>query len=283
MQANYVPCPHCRNQLIDDGRFAGQVVQCPTCQQQFQMPGRASTVTPAVAAPTQNPFAFGNSPASPATRFIAPRPKPSILPWVIVGVAILVVGGIGVWAFNKNGVPAQSKEQSISQADATKSLPTLIKKMKDIDPAVRRSAIREIANLGPKAAPAVTPLTECLLDVLTRDDAAVALGRIGPAAKSAAPALFGILDEDSNQRKNLQLLLDKIDPKRGTKYREMQKIRGQLPILESKLRLLDDKFKLKNQLGEGGEMLPMLEESIQAITNKKTEIADLTLEILKDN
>jgi hypothetical protein len=37
MQINYVSCPHCRNQLINDGQYAGQTVQCPACQGQFQM------------------------------------------------------------------------------------------------------------------------------------------------------------------------------------------------------------------------------------------------------
>ncbi len=98
MQATNVPCPHCRNQLLDDGRFAGQVVQCPTCQQQFQMPFQATPVMTNVAAPVQDPFAFSAKPTTSASSYIAPRPKPSILPWVIVVVAFLLLVG-GVFAY----------------------------------------------------------------------------------------------------------------------------------------------------------------------------------------
>lgn len=33
-----VNCPFCNYEMIDDGQFAGLVVSCPACTQQFQMP-----------------------------------------------------------------------------------------------------------------------------------------------------------------------------------------------------------------------------------------------------
>ena len=33
-----VACPHCRMSVVNDGRLAGQIVNCPGCQGQFQMP-----------------------------------------------------------------------------------------------------------------------------------------------------------------------------------------------------------------------------------------------------
>ena len=49
-----VACPHCDGKIRNDGTYAGQVVSCPFCGQQLQMPALAGSapVAPAVAAQT---------------------------------------------------------------------------------------------------------------------------------------------------------------------------------------------------------------------------------------
>lgn len=65
MSAN-ISCPHCRGILGFDPALAGQVVSCPYCQNQFQMP-RAAPPAPRAAAPQSvNPF---ESPAAPEFNF----------------------------------------------------------------------------------------------------------------------------------------------------------------------------------------------------------------------
>jgi HEAT repeat protein len=55
-----------------------------------------------------------------------------------------------------------------------------------------------LAELGPAAAPAVEPLTTALADddPGIRMQAALALGQIGPEAKTAVPALIGVLENE---------------------------------------------------------------------------------------
>ncbi len=42
-------CPACRQPMLSDPSFAGQVVACPHCTRQFVMPGSAVTVVPPIA------------------------------------------------------------------------------------------------------------------------------------------------------------------------------------------------------------------------------------------
>jgi TolB-like protein/thioredoxin-like negative regulator of GroEL len=62
----------------------------------------------------------------------------------------------------------------------------------------RRLAVRALGRFGPAAADAVPALIEALGDEKTwmRNDAAIALGKIGPAAEAAIPALTAIQDDD---------------------------------------------------------------------------------------
>jgi TolB-like protein/class 3 adenylate cyclase/thioredoxin-like negative regulator of GroEL len=64
----------------------------------------------------------------------------------------------------------------------------------------RRSAARDLGRLGPAAAAAVPALIEALDDDLpiVRNDALISLGKIGPAAKAAIPILTAMLDEGSD-------------------------------------------------------------------------------------
>jgi HEAT repeat protein len=61
----------------------------------------------------------------------------------------------------------------------------------------RRLAVRALGRFGPAAANAVPALIEALGDEKTwmRNDAAIALGKIGPSAEAAIPALTAIQDD----------------------------------------------------------------------------------------
>lgn len=65
MSQNCVVCPHCRGQMFDDGRLAGQVVCCPHCRNQVQMP-----YTPFMQSPIINTF---EPSASRSYRTYAPK------------------------------------------------------------------------------------------------------------------------------------------------------------------------------------------------------------------
>jgi HEAT repeat protein len=80
----------------------------------------------------------------------------------------------------------------------------LTAKLKSGDNEVRRTAAKELGELGAGAAPAVPALTRALADrdTYVRRFAAESLGAIGPEAQSAAPALGKALNDS---RKEVQL------------------------------------------------------------------------------
>ncbi|HTU26269.1 MAG TPA: HEAT repeat domain-containing protein [Pirellulales bacterium] len=82
-----------------------------------------------------------------------------------------------------------------------KAAPAAIKVLKEAPPKskARYWACVLLAELGPKAEPGIDPLKAALSDEDpgTRMQAALALGQIGPAAKSAVPALVHVLDDDA--------------------------------------------------------------------------------------
>jgi HEAT repeat protein len=67
------------------------------------------------------------------------------------------------------------------------------------DPIAKRRAVLTLAGLGRHSPMAVRALADALRDPegRVRFMAAAALGRIGPAAESAVPALLGALDDES--------------------------------------------------------------------------------------
>ncbi len=67
-------------------------------------------------------------------------------------------------------------------------VPALILKLKDKDKVVRRSAALALGKIGPAAVPALIAALKDD-DGLMRENAADALGQIGPVAKEAVPAL----------------------------------------------------------------------------------------------
>jgi HEAT repeat protein len=83
---------------------------------------------------------------------------------------------------------------SASAADVS----DLIKKLGSKDNEVRRSAAKDLSELGKEAAPAVQALTTALKDSdrFVRRFAAQALGNIGPEAKSAVNGLAVLLNDD---------------------------------------------------------------------------------------
>lgn len=121
----------------------------------------------------------------------------------------------------------------IGNQDVSAALPALLQAAKDTDKDVRRTAVmglgdigappehaipaivavlesdesytaaRALAEFGPKAEPAIGPLTKALSykNSIARSSSAEALGKIGPAARASAPALRKALkDEDESAR-----------------------------------------------------------------------------------
>ncbi len=68
--------------------------------------------------------------------------------------------------------------------------------MQKDDVGERRRAAKNVGRFGPRAAEAVPALVELLADevILVRKEAAIVLGKIGPAAESAIPALTALKD-----------------------------------------------------------------------------------------
>jgi len=71
-----------------------------------------------------------------------------------------------------------------------RSVPALIETLADKDETVRRASARALGRFKQDAAEAVPALAEALKDKLIQGSAAASLGEIGPAAKSAVPALM---------------------------------------------------------------------------------------------
>jgi amidohydrolase len=91
---------------------------------------------------------------------------------------------------------------------ASADVPELIRALASIDPEIRREAILNLRELGPKAEPAAATLVKFLGDAAqpkeVRIDAAMALASIGacPAAKAALPKLAQIVE---NRKEPAQL------------------------------------------------------------------------------
>lgn len=80
---------------------------------------------------------------------------------------------------------------------------------------VHAAALKALGRIGPEAAVAVPAVTAALADASrdVRASAAEALGRIGSAARTAGPALAGALvDASESVRKNASAALPQVDP-----------------------------------------------------------------------
>jgi HEAT repeat protein len=82
---------------------------------------------------------------------------------------------------------------------ATVALAPLIVCLQDEDARIRRNAAVAIGRIGPKAKSAVPGLTKLLGDSepVVRNNALQALGRIGPSAKSAATAIAPLFEDST--------------------------------------------------------------------------------------
>jgi HEAT repeat protein len=91
----------------------------------------------------------------------------------------------------------------IGRSEIATAIPALIAALKDQDSTVRRWSVIALGEIGPEAKSAIAGLTNTLQDLNSpvRQAAAAALGRIGPKAKSAVPMLIVALkDPDSSVR-----------------------------------------------------------------------------------
>jgi HEAT repeat protein len=90
-----------------------------------------------------------------------------------------------------------------------------LQQIKDPDVVKRRQAIRELATRTADAERILPGLVEALQDEngYVRHDAAITLGKFGPAAKQGVPALMVALkDKERGVRKAAAQALKKIDP-----------------------------------------------------------------------
>lgn len=95
------------------------------------------------------------------------------------------------------------------------AVPALISSVNHQAVEVRRCATLALGKIGPDAKSAVTALINSLKDQdnAVRQNAATTLGKIGPNAKSAVPALIHALqDQDNEVRQNAATALGKIGP-----------------------------------------------------------------------
>ncbi len=102
----------------------------------------------------------------------------------------------------------------VAQEGISSRVPTLIEALKDPDSDVGYGAAQALGRIGPEAKAAVPALIKALVDDprnTVRSHAAQALGQIGPEAKAAVPALIEALkDENENVRNAADGALRKI-------------------------------------------------------------------------
>jgi HEAT repeat protein len=96
---------------------------------------------------------------------------------------------------------------------ARPAVPRLVAALKDANEGVRSNAVVALGDIRLDAAACVPPLILALKSEATRESAARALGRFGPAAKTAAPELVPMFsDPDEYVRRTALMALVDIDP-----------------------------------------------------------------------
>jgi hypothetical protein len=80
-------CPHCGGHVLDDGKHSGQVVACPFCDKQFQMPSAEARAAAEAAAVTEQ---FRPAEVAPNHRHDSPEK-----PWQVTTMGVLrIVSGV---------------------------------------------------------------------------------------------------------------------------------------------------------------------------------------------
>jgi|GEM_PF-301496 len=129
--------------------------------------------------------------------------KPNISPWKIL---FVLKSGLKAAAFSAaalgTGLPAALGIGAMPAAAATGDTQALVKKLKSNDPEQRRSAAKEIGELGAEAESAVPALAGALKDndKFVRRFAALSLAKIGEQAKGAKDALAQVLKNPKEAR-----------------------------------------------------------------------------------
>jgi HEAT repeat protein len=110
------------------------------------------------------------------------------------------------------GCPASKSSVNV------KEIENLERQVRDKEPAIQAHAALELGKYGPDAARAVPALASALSseDISVRRNAALALGKIGPAARSASGALHKALtDSDYRVREYAVFALGEIGDARA--------------------------------------------------------------------
>ena len=120
--------------------------------------------------------------------------------------------------------PNSTNEREPDPADGDR-LPTLIQDLKDEDLNVRLKALRGLGKLGPAAKEAVPAMVAAMkADNQVAFDAVEALGNIGPGAKEAVPALIDSLQDTTKYlRERAAEALGKIGPGARTAVGPLEK------------------------------------------------------------
>ena len=85
---NSVSCPHCHTAVHSDPQLAGQVVVCPNCNGQFQMPGSVPQAIPAFPSPPNQSFPVFDSGSRSKTNRKQQSQTTNMLPVLVIGGAI---------------------------------------------------------------------------------------------------------------------------------------------------------------------------------------------------
>jgi hypothetical protein len=93
MSESKISCPHCAQHIMVDDAWAGQTINCPSCQQPFAIPGTPPTAVPLPSsAPAPQPapgLRIGSSAAPPPVPPSAPaRPQAAVPAQKVSGLAI---------------------------------------------------------------------------------------------------------------------------------------------------------------------------------------------------
>ncbi len=214
-------CPKCMTLQEQPETLAGATVACAKCRQHLKVPG---AVAPEV------PEAIQKAPVKAAPHKMLDLVKPSLVkklrldsknrPVIIavsVGGGVLLLGLLILWLDPTRVLMGKLAGDPFLDG---RPLRYWVGELKDKLPSTRRDAVVKIRQMGPAAKSAVPALAQVLSDpdAGVRVVAAMALGDLGENARSAVPALLvATQDREPFIRKAAQDALKNIDPQEAAR------------------------------------------------------------------